>query len=263
MRVHMISYEESLTDFGGDGMGLSGEDQRRIYEEDRVREEARGEIHRERKQKRTSLGSLGIFAIVLAIGLPAVLIGCSNSESTPQTTPQTTAEATAETATESAPASGSSLFDAARAKRPRESGGSGLAGGGSRPPKMLEFATLRERPLDGGGVGAAILVDEGSPKRDVKILGGYILWQVWPKKHFSVLVYNHKDAWEARGLCEQEHEGEPAAKFDEIEGGPVCTRATQLEKEHLVLTISRDPSTGQAESLWIGPDLPDVLSDTQ
>ncbi len=255
MRVHMISSEESLTDFGGDGMGLSGEDQRRIYEEDRVREEARGEIHRERKQKRTSLGSLGIFAIVLAIGLPAVLIGCSNGESTPQ--------ATAEPATESAPVLGSSLFDAARAKRPRESGGSGLAGGGSRPPKMLDFATLRERPLDGGGVGAAILVDEGSPKRDVKILGGYILWQVWPKQHFNVLVYDNKDAWEARGLCDQEHEGEPAAKFDEIEGGPVCTRATQLEKEHLLLTISRNPSTGQAESLWIGPDLPDVLSDTQ
>ena len=134
---------------------------------------------------------------------------------------------------------------------------------------MLEFVTLRERLLEGGGVGAEILVDlsspealvrlsrlEGNPKRNTRILGEYILWQVWPKKHFTVLVYNNKGAWEARGLCEQAHEGEPTSKFDEIEGGPTCTRATQLEKEHLLLKVSRNPSTGQAEALWVGPDQP-------
>ena len=97
---------------------------------------------------------------------------------------------------------------------------------------------------------------EGNPKRNTRILGEYILWQVWPKKHFSVLVYDNKEAWEARSLCERAHEGEPAAKFDEIEGGPICTRATQLEKEHLLLDVRRNLSTGQAKSLWIGPEQP-------
>ena len=224
-------------------MVLSGEDRRRSYEEERVQVEACGEIQREskqRQQKQTSLGSLGIIGVVLAVGLSAILIGCSNGESTPKTTAET------------ALVPESNLFDAARAKRPRGA----TTATASAPPKMLEFTTLRERPLEGGRTAAEILVDGGSSKREVRILGGFILWQVWPKNHFTVLVYNDKGAWEARGLCEQEHEGEPAAKFDEIERGPICARATQLEKEHLPLTISRNPSTGQAEALWIGPDQP-------
>ncbi len=239
-------------------MGLSGEDRRRIYQEERVREEAREGIQREskqRKQKQTSLGSLGIIGVVLAIGLSAILIACSNGESTTQTI----AESTAETA----PALESNLYDAAHARPTRWAWREGPVDPRSRNPFVLECATLKERPLEGGSIGAEILVPgeyaRALPftyKGDVRNLGEFILWQVWPKKHFSVLVYNNKDAWEARGLCEQEHEGEPAAKFDEIEGGPVCTRATQLEKEHLLLTISRNPSTGQAESLWIGPDQP-------
>ena len=234
-------------------MGLSGEDRRRIYEEERVAEEAAGEIQREsrpRDQKQVSLGSLGIIGVVLAVGLPAILIGCSG-ESTPQTTAET------------APVPESNLFDDAQAKARGEYSAQGA------PQKVLEFVTLGERPLEGGGIGAEILVDlskpagrvqltaaDASPQRDVKNLGEFILWQVWPKKHFTVLVYSNKQAWEARGLCEQAHEGEPAAKFDEIEGGPICIRATQLEKEHLLLTIRRNPSTGQAEALWVGPDLP-------
>ena len=236
-------------------MGISGEYRRRFYGEERVREEGREEIQREikrRKQKQVSLGSLAIIAIVVAVGLPAILLGC-NGESTPQTTAGATAEAT--------PVPPSILSDAAFAALPPKGGG--FASGTGEATKPLEFITLRERSLEGGGVGAEILVDEVSSKRDVRILGEYILWKVWPKKHFSVLVYDSKEAWEARGLCEQAHEGEPAAKFDEIEGGPICTSATQLEKEHLLLTISRNPSTFQAEALWIGPDRPEVLSDTQ
>ena len=233
-------------------MGLSGEGRCRIYEREGGREEACGEIQRESKQKRVWSGSRAIIGVVLAVGLSAILLACSNGESTPQTTAET------------APVPESSLFAASQAKNARPtSGSSGLAGGGGSAPKMLEFATLRERPLEGGSIGAEILVDEASSKMDVRILGGNILWQVWPKKHFTLLVYNSKEAWESRGLCEQAHEGGPAAKFDEIEGGPICTRATQLEKEHLLMTISRNPSTGQAESLWIGPDRQEVLSDTQ
>ena len=237
-------------------MGLSGEDRPRIYEEVRVQGEGREEIQRESKQKQVSLGSLGIIGVVLAVGLPAILIGCSNGEPTPQTT--------VETATETAPVPESNLFDAAEAKFR----GFGYSSQGAAL-EILEFVTLRERPLEGGGVGAEILVDlsrpagraglsesEASSKQDVRNLGEFILWQVWPKRHFTVLVYDDKEAWEARTLCEQEHEGEPAAKFDEIEGGPICTRATQLEKEHLLLTVSRNPSTGQAGSTWIGPDQP-------
>ena len=238
-------------------MGLLGEDRRRVYEEERVREEARKEIHRERKQKQFPLGSLGIIAIVLAVGLAAILTGCGKGESTPETTTQTNVE--------TAPVPESSLAAAAQAKLPS----SRIRAGELKPLKMLEFVTLRERPLEGGGIGAEILVDlsspealvrlsrlEGNPKRNTRILGEYILWQVWPKKHFTVLVYDNKAAWEARGLCEQAHEGQPAAKLEEIEGGPICTRATQLEKEHLLMTISRNPSTFQAESLWVGPDQP-------
>ena len=230
-------------------MVLSGEDRSRIYEEDRVREEAREEIQREGKQKQASLGSRAIIAIVLAVGLPVILLGCGES------TPETTAKAAAETA----PAPGSSLSDAAQARLPRGVD-SYLS---AAPAKMLEFATLRERPMEGGGIDVEILVDEASSKRDVRILGEYILWRVWPKKHFTVLVYDNNEAWEARGLCEQAHQGESAAKLDEIEGGPICTRATQLEEEHLLLSISRNPSAFQAESLWIGPDRQEVLSDAQ
>ena len=222
-----------------------------------VREEGREEIQRESKQKQVSLGSLRIIGVVLAVGLPAILLGC-NGESTPQ--------ATAETA----PAPKSILYEAAHAIRRPMTGTEGTSGWleapldpASRVPFMLEFATLGERPLEGGGIGAEILVPGEYPRdlpysyeNDVKVLGQFILWRVWPKKHFSVLVYNSKEAWEARGLCEQAHEGEPAAKSDEIEGGPICTRATQLEKEHLLMTISRNPSTFQADSLWTGPDLP-------
>ena len=50
-------------------MGPSGEDRRRIYEEERVAEEGREEIQREskqRKQKQVSVGSLAIIGVVLA-----------------------------------------------------------------------------------------------------------------------------------------------------------------------------------------------------
>ena len=238
-------------------MGLMGEDRRRIYEEERAREEACEEIQRESKHRLVALDSLRVIALVLAVGLPVILLGCG--ESTP--------EATAETG----PAPESNLYDAAHAIPQRISSRAGSQSAWmeapvfpkSQMPFMLEFATLRERPLEGGGIGAEILVPGEYPrdlpysyKTDVKNLGQFILWRVWPKKQFAVLVYNNKEAWEARGLCEQAHEGEPAAKFDEIEGGPICTRATQLEKEHLLLTISRNPSTFQAESLWTGPDQP-------
>ena len=239
-------------------MDLSGEDRRRKYEEEGIREEAPEEIQRESKQRKpVSLGSLGIIGVVLAVGLATILIGCGNGESTPQTTlvPD------------------SILYDDAHAKTTRWPWQEGPASPGSRFPFLLEFATLSERPLEGDGIAAEILIPGEYPRggeednvgpgdqpltyeKDVKNTGEFILWQVWPKKHFTVLVYNSMEAWEARGLCDQEHEGQPAAKFDEIEGGPTCTRATQLEKEHLLLKISRNPSTGEAKNLWTGPDQP-------
>ena len=194
-------------------MGLSGEDQRWIYEEDRVREEGREEIQWESRQRQVSLGFLGIIGLVLAVGLPAILIGC-DGEATPQTTAETT------------PVPEINLLDAAQAR---------LRGMGQRRSglNVLEFVTLRERFLEGGGVGAEILVDlsspaalvklsryEGNPKRNVKILGEFILWNVWPKKHFTVLVYDNKEAWEARGLCEQAHEGGPAGQVRRDRGWP-------------------------------------------
>ena len=45
-----------------------------------------------------------------------------------------------------------------------------------------------------------------------------------------------------------------ADKFDEIEGGPACTNATELEKVHLVLEVFRDLTTGQSKNTWVGPD---------
>ena len=165
-------------------MSLPGESRRRVYEEEGVREEAGG-IQRDseqRKPKEVSLGSLAIIAIVLAIALPAILIACSNGESTPQTTAETTSQATPQTTAEAAPVPEINLFDATQAKRRKTS--CGLFGSKSGP----EFITLRERSLEGGGIGADILVDEASSKQNVRILGGFILWQVWPKKYFSVLV---------------------------------------------------------------------------
>ena len=232
-------------------MGPTGEDRSRIYGEDRVWEDGREASSASRNRSRWALAIIGV---VLAVGLSAVLIACSNGEATPQTTaestPQATTETTSQTPAETSPVPENNLLDATNAKLR----GVSCTALGKRDP--TEFSTLRERTLEGGGIGADILVDEDISEIDVKILGGFILWQVWPKKHFSVLVYNNKEAWEARGLCEQAHEGGPAAKFDEIEGGLICTRATQLEKEHLLLTISRNPSTFQAGSLWVGPDQP-------
>ena len=241
-------------------MGLSVESRGRIYEEDRVREAARNEIQRESKQrKKLSLGSLGINAVVLIVGLAAVIIGCGNGDSN--------------SAPENALVPDSVLYADAHAKTTRWPWQEGPSTPGSRFPFLLEFETLSERPLEGGGLAAEILVpgeyarggeeDNVGPgdqpltyKKDVKNTGEFILWQVWPKKHFTVLVYNAMEAWEARGLCEQAHEGQPSSKFDEIEGGPTCTRATQLEKEHLLLKISRNPSTREAKNLWTGPDQP-------
>ena len=206
-------------------MGLTGEDRRRIYEEDRVREEGREEIQRESKQKQVSWGFLAIIGVVLAVGLPAILLGC-NGEATLQTTAETTPQTTAETA----PVPEINLYDAAHAipQRMTETARQSAwleapLDPASRIPFMLEFATLRERPLEGGSIGEEILVPGEYPrdlpysyKNDVKMLGQFILWRVWPKKPFSVLVYNNKEAWEARSICEQAHEGQPAAKFDEI-----------------------------------------------
>ena len=62
----------------------------------------------------------------------------------------------------------------------------------SRTPFLLEFATLRERPLAGGGIDVEILIPGEYPrggqftyKTDVNVLAQFILWRVWPKKHFT------------------------------------------------------------------------------
>jgi hypothetical protein len=200
-------------------MGLSDEDRRRIYEEERAREEVREEIQRESKQRKLKqgcLGCLGIIGVALAVGLLVGLLdvfGVIDGDSAPETTPV-----------------------------PKD--------------MVLDFATLREWPLGGGGIGAEIVVGEGSSKEQLLILGRFLRDVAWPNGYLSILIYDNAEAWEARGLCEQAYKGIPVAKLDEIERGPICTRATQLEKEHLLLDVRRNLSTGQAKSLWIGPEQP-------
>ena len=240
-------------------MGTSGEDRRLICEEERVWEGAREGIQWENKQKQVSSGFLRIIWSVLAVGLATILIACGNDESTPPTTGETTAGSTVES---TAVPESNELLPAVQATRR----GQEFVRIGGTP--LLEFTTLRERPQEGGGIDIEILVDENNlpPRvggrdqqpleRHLRILGEFILRQVWRDRHFTVLAYDNKEAWEARVLCEQAHEGEPAAKFDEIEGGPICTGATELEKEHLLLEVFRDLSTGQAKNTWVGPDEP-------
>ena len=115
---------------------------------------------------------------------------------------------------------------------------------------MLEFVTLGERPLEGGGIGAEILIPAEyartgrfSYERDVKNTGEFILRRVWTKKHFSASSTTTRRHGRPGAFASKHTRADAAAKFDEIEGGLICTRATQLEKEHLLLTISRNPST--------------------
>ena len=237
-------------------MGTSHENRRLICEEDRGSEGTREESQRESKRRLVWSGYFGNIAVVLAVGLAVALIGCGNGS-----TPETAAEITGETTAEgTAVLESNELLPAVQATRR----GQEFVRIGGTP--LIEFTTLRERPLEGGGIDVEILFDRDNlpPQvggrdqqpfaRHVRILGEFILRQVWRDKHFTLHAYDNKAAWDARVLCEQAHEGQPADKFDEIEGGPACTNATELGKVHLVLEVFRDLTTGQSKNTWVGPD---------
>ena len=220
-------------------MDLSGEDRRRKYEEEGIREEAPEEIQRESKQrKHVSLGSLGIIGVVLAVGLATILIGCGNGESTPQT----------------ALVPDSILYADAHAKTTRWPWQEGPASPGSRFPFLLEFATLSERPLEGDGIAAEILIPGEYPRggeednvgpgdqpltyeKDVKNTGEFILWQVWPKKHTS--RSSSTTAWKhgrpADFATKNTRVAQPAAKSSRK--NTCCSRSAEIHRQAKLRTF--------------------------
>ena len=197
-------------------MALSDEERRRIYEEERVREEARDEIQqkaKKRKQAQGCLGCIGLAGIIAVIVLVVGIVGFLDEDidSTPETTP---------------------VPEGA----------------------LLDFVTLREWEIAAGGIGAEILVPLGSSEEDVMTLGRFLRDVAWTDGFLNIMIYDNTEAWEFGFKCDDEYTGAPVDKFKEIESGAICTKARELRARHILANVGRNPSTGHSSVTWNDPE---------
>ena len=114
---------------------------------------------------------------------------------------------------------------------------------------LLEFTTLREWAIGRDGIGAEVLVAEGSTKEAVMEMAAFIRDVVWPKGFLNVVIYDSAEAWRLGKEC-----GRSRDKFQEIESGPVCARWSAMRDQHLVAVIGRNPNADYSEVSWTGPE---------